>query len=457
MKKILLLLAVTLFSITLSYAQPCTPNPMYADSIRGFYPTQMPDMVAGQAYNGTVTVVIPTDTCVTSPLPLCLYVQAGRINSIDGLPAGFTVSPSYNGTVGGFGAWINGGTGPNWTSGTGCLTISAPASAVDAAIAANSGDMQLHYTYQLDLYMLNQDPQSPILANYTWGSAIGVLMPFNVNGGGSGNPNPSGCASAYFQGNQTSFAGLLPNAGTFDLDILTTGSCTWTIIGNDTWFSYSPASGSGNDVVTFTYDANNTGVGRFAELDIDGQPYVISQMADTCAVNITYDTTIFDNAGGWILMEITMTDPNCFWNLVTRSICEGVTVDPMSGTGSTSVTVTFAPNPNNTPRQCELDFGNGNVVTLNQQAGTVGIKENGISGFSLYPNPANDMVTISLPNTSGKEVLSIYTVAGQLLSQTQLTASQQQVSTTNLANGIYVFALADAQGNTSHKKVVINR
>ena len=174
-KKLLLGFAVVAITALTVNAQPCTPNPIYADSAGGVWPDVFPTACKNEpaGYNLVIDLKTITDTSVTSPLALSLYIQAFRISSVDGLPSGFQVAQAYNGSVGGFDAWVNGGTDPNWTPVQGCAVVSAPQSAVQAA---NVGDNAV--TVNVDLYAKNSQQGSPILANYTWTSTIGVVVPY---------------------------------------------------------------------------------------------------------------------------------------------------------------------------------------------------------------------------------------------------------------------------------------
>ncbi len=175
-KKLLSGFAVVAITALTVNAQPCTPNPQYADSSGGVWPDVFPTAYQDQpaGYNLVIDLKTITDTCVTSPLALCLYIQAFRISSVTGLPSGFVVAEAYNGNVGGFPAWVNGGTGPNWTAVQGCAVVSAPQSAVQNATVGDNA-----VTVNVDLYAKNQDGNSPILANYTWTSTIGVVVPYD--------------------------------------------------------------------------------------------------------------------------------------------------------------------------------------------------------------------------------------------------------------------------------------
>jgi hypothetical protein len=79
------------------------------------------------------------------------------------------------------------------------------------------------------------------------------------------------------------------------------------------------------------------------------------------------------------------------------------------------------------------------------------IKQNPIA---IYPNPAAENVTITLPPNTNKAELLIYTVQGQLLSQTQVFGTQT-INTSNLANGMYLFVIQSNGNIVGREKVII--
>ena len=60
-------------------------------------------------------------------------------------------------------------------------------------------------------------------------------------------------------------------------------------------------------------------------------------------------------------------------------------------------------------------------------------KEN---GFNIYPNPAGEMVTIKF-NVEEKQALSIYSILGNLVYQTELNNSSIQINISDWSKGIY--------------------
>ncbi|MBU2950262.1 T9SS type A sorting domain-containing protein [Tamlana agarivorans] len=93
------------------------------------------------------------------------------------------------------------------------------------------------------------------------------------------------------------------------------------------------------------------------------------------------------------------------------------------------------------------------------EASTASVKENELSGFALYPNPAND--SFSLNNLSNKvNKVDILNLQGQLvLSQTiESFTNELSISTTSLTNGIYLVKLSDGSGSLSaSKKLIVKR
>ncbi len=83
----------------------------------------------------------------------------------------------------------------------------------------------------------------------------------------------------------------------------------------------------------------------------------------------------------------------------------------------------------------------------------VGIEENTTPKNAIYPNPAAENVTIALPPNTNKAELLIYTVQGQLLSQTQI-ADTQTINTSSLANGMYLFVI-QLNGNIIEREKII--
>lgn len=161
LKPLLLTTAGLLFYSAAATAQ-CTPNPLYADSTFGVWPdttTNLPCAFGDQSagYNAVIDIKTLTDTAVSLtisglPLNLTAYIEKFRINTVEGLPTGFTFIPNTN-------EWTNGGAAPNFTSVQGCVSILANQASVQAILAANPGGIDIPLTVFVDAKIHSTDNQ----------------------------------------------------------------------------------------------------------------------------------------------------------------------------------------------------------------------------------------------------------------------------------------------------------
>lgn len=93
-------------------------------------------------------------------------------------------------------------------------------------------------------------------------------------------------------------------------------------------------------------------------------------------------------------------------------------------------------------------------VQLYECDSLVDIEETQNNPISIYPNPAAENVTITIPPGTNKAELLIYTVQGQLLSQAQLS-NIQTINTSILANGLYLFVIQSNGNIVGREKVII--
>jgi hypothetical protein len=179
-KKLLTVVAALAMSVSAANAQ-CTPNPIYADSSAGIWPdsaTNLPAAYTGEAsgYSAVIDLKTLTDTTAEfSGFEIDLIVKAFRILDVTGEPAGFVVSPNYNDVQNG--TFQNGGVDPNWTAVVGCVLISAPQSAVQAAAGGGpNNDGVYPVSVIVDILAKGADgfPQ-----DYTWVSTLNAAVTYD--------------------------------------------------------------------------------------------------------------------------------------------------------------------------------------------------------------------------------------------------------------------------------------
>jgi len=140
MKKVLLSLTAGLLSVTMASAQ-CVPNVQFADSTFGLWPDSIPFLedgpMGGMAYQSQIDIKTFVDTAVTAVgQQVVISMDAFKIVSVSGQPAGFTWAAAGSTWVEADQTWYNEGTAPNITPVQGCLSINADAAATSAAAPA---------------------------------------------------------------------------------------------------------------------------------------------------------------------------------------------------------------------------------------------------------------------------------------------------------------------------------
>ncbi len=108
---------------------------------------------------------------------------------------------------------------------------------------------------------------------------------------------------------------------------------------------------------------------------------------------------------------------------------------------------------------------NGNLIykgallgwTLNvYDINSIGIEENGLDELAVYPNPASDELTISLPKSiSGETTITLYNVSGSMVKSIAVNHSDisQTLSIADLPNGMYILHVL-ANGHNKQIKII---
>lgn len=106
----------------------------------------------------------------------------------------------------------------------------------------------------------------------------------------------------------------------------------------------------------------------------------------------------------------------------------------------------------------ETPINNGFPIIVWQEGGTTGIEEdNAVMDYiSLYPNPANDFVTIQSdePSVSLKQV-EVYDVMGRKVMLEVLNGQSHRFSIANLHAGVYHIRVQTSNGCYTHLKLVV--
>ena len=74
--------------------------------------------------------------------------------------------------------------------------------------------------------------------------------------------------------------------------------------------------------------------------------------------------------------------------------------------------------------------------------------------FAIYPNPANQQVTLLFPENQQKTTLQLRDLTGKLLSETTVQRNENVLNTAEYPNGIYLLNVITETGTTTEKLVV---
>lgn len=176
------LLSIAFFALTAqAVSAQCTPSTAYADSSFGVWPDTTENLPCAFAdvatgYNAVIDIKTLTDTAVSVevsgfPLDVIAYIEAFRINSVDGLPSGFTYIPNQS-------VWTNGGASPNFTPVQGCVSIIANQASIQSILAANPGGIDIPFTVVVDAKVAEtNNPLANLLINNAWLSDLTATVP----------------------------------------------------------------------------------------------------------------------------------------------------------------------------------------------------------------------------------------------------------------------------------------
>jgi hypothetical protein len=89
------------------------------------------------------------------------------------------------------------------------------------------------------------------------------------------------------------------------------------------------------------------------------------------------------------------------------------------------------------------------------EGSTLGVAENNLGNFTMYPNPANDFIRFNTANPNEKiKTVTIYDITGKIVKKTSVP--ENSVSVQELKTGTYVIVLENDLGKKSSGKFIKN-
>ncbi|WP_339887303.1 PQQ-dependent sugar dehydrogenase [uncultured Flavobacterium sp.] len=150
-------------------------------------------------------------------------------------------------------------------------------------------------------------------------------------------------------------------------------------------------------------------------------------------------------------------------NLLNKYFFADYCVNRIGYVDTTSNAVTYTPNfsgSNNftsfgEDMNGELYVSNSSVIYKIVDTSTASTTSFENSGFSLYPNPAKNSITISSSEASFAKQIQVFDVSGKLLlSKEVLQNKTNTIDVTSLSNGVYIVNVTTIDGNNYSSKLV---
>ena len=96
------------------------------------------------------------------------------------------------------------------------------------------------------------------------------------------------------------------------------------------------------------------------------------------------------------------------------------------------------------------------VESNSQRKGRI-ITSNNIQPLQVYPNPANNLITVQIPDNSlNSAYAEIYDISGKILIKQKLTSESLNIDVSLLSNGIYLIKVKTDSQNLK-KLIIINK
>jgi hypothetical protein len=130
--------------------------------------------------------------------------------------------------------------------------------------------------------------------------------------------------------------------GSLAITVTAGAGCSWTSSSTATWIVATNSGGSGSGNATFTVAANTNPAARSAALSIAGRIITVTQAANTCSYTLSPGSRSIGAEGGTGTITVN-TGSGCPWSVTNMPAWISV-----SGTGTSSGSVTYTVQPNTT-------------------------------------------------------------------------------------------------------------
>ena len=219
-------------------------------------------------------------------------------------------------------------------------------------------------------------------------------------------------AQSFSTGTQTLSSGLTANIN-IDND---TGTTTLTLAGpSNKWFGIGFGNSNMNGTDIFMTDGSSI---LDAYSTSNGQPQADSSQ----------------ESGDWTLVSNTVSS-GTRTIVATRANDTGNSNDYTFSASAGSLTVIWAIGSSTTYAYHSIRGATALSVSL-------GISENNLLSFEMYPNPVSDVLNIQLPTGTEKAEVSVFDYTGRLVSSKTISSNDTAIDVQKISKGIYMIRVA---------------
>ena len=72
---------------------------------------------------------------------------------------------------------------------------------------------------------------------------------------------------------------------------------------------------------------------------------------------------------------------------------------------------------------------------------TLGVSENNLLSFEMYPNPVSDLLNIQLPTGTDKAEVAVFDYTGRLVSSKTISSNDTAIDVQQISKGIYMIRM----------------
>ena len=219
-------------------------------------------------------------------------------------------------------------------------------------------------------------------------------------------------AQSFSTGTQTLSSGLTANIN-IDND---TGTTTLTLAGpSNKWFGIGFGNSNMNGTDIFMTDGSSI---LDAYSTSNGQPQADSSQ----------------ESGDWTLVSNTVSS-GTRTIVATRANDTGNSNDYTFSASAGSLTVIWAIGSS-------TEYAYHSVRGATALSVSLGISENNLLSFEMYPNPVSDVLNIQLPTSTEKAEVFVFDYTGRLVSSKTISSNDTAIDVQKISKGIYMIRVA---------------